>query len=136
MMIRNFYIVLWYLFWSYLMLCLCIKLFMDRIKRIRRAGRLAYIHRSFSAGSLDGKRVRRRLERYAKDDILFFHICEYCLAGRKESGGLCADRYEQLLRRLVNQKKAQTAAGDELLRQLIAMYERKAGEEEPICAAS
>lgn len=135
-MIRNFFIVLW-CFWGLCpMLCLCIKLLTDRVSCIRRAGRLAYIQRCFHYGQLDKKRARRRFAWYVKDDILFFHMCECCLAGRQERGRLRAGEHEQLLQHLVNQKKAQKADCDELLRELIAVYEREAGEEEQVCAAS
>lgn len=119
-------------------MCLCIKLLADWARALRRFGRQRYIREVFSSRPMNIRKASKRLLRYAKDDILFYYICESCIDKRKECDAPCADECETLLRELLSRKKTQAAAGDLLLQHLILAYARKSeiAVREQICEAS
>lgn len=120
MIIYNSYILIWYGLWLYLLLCLCIKVFIDCHKRRHYVRKQHHIHKFFFAHpEYVNKRVAKHILKYSKDDLLFVYICE-CYFHLKQSEQSKIN-YETniLMKRIFKQKLRLAPKDDLLLRKLI-----------------
>lgn len=84
MILHNFYFILWYALWGYILLCLCGKLFLDATKNAKRRRRTDQITALFSKQLPPNSKQKRRLKKHAADDLLFEHICKSYFRFRRE----------------------------------------------------
>lgn len=76
MIIHNFYFILWYALWLYILLCLSGKIVWDHWKGQRQNRKKRRIQSFFSLHKALTPHWARRLRKFARDDVLFEVICE------------------------------------------------------------
>lgn len=76
MVIHNFYMVILYVLCGYSLLCLCVKLLLDRNRQKKAEKKEKMIRDFFLFRSKKELAKASRIVRFAQDDLLFAYICE------------------------------------------------------------
>ena len=121
MQIKNYYIIALYVLWSYVLLCVCIKLQKDSLKRKLEVKKKEQIRAFLSSETFyeTKKREVRKIRQYSNDKMLFEYLCVQYLRERDKYLEKESFLYYNFIEDIIHRKIKKTSHKDVIGRCLL-----------------